>query len=56
MSLTFFYATYVSILTSDTSTVTHVSRFIGLQNAPLPLFRARSFGVWFKPRYILGAG
>ena len=30
--------------------------FAGLRNAPLPLFRARSFGVWLEPRYIFGAG
>ena len=35
----------------------HVSRrtFISLRNAPLPLFRVRSFGVWLEPRYIFGA-
>lgn len=30
--------------------------FTGLRNAPLPLFRARSFGAWLEPRYIFGAG
>ena len=36
----------------------HASRhtFAGLRNAPLPLFRARSFGAWLEPRYIFGAG
>ena len=37
VSFTPFIVTHVSILTSDTSTITHVSGFIGLRNAPLPL-------------------
>ena len=32
------------------------SPFTGLRNAPLPLFRVRSFGAWLEPRYIFGAG
>ena len=31
------------------------SSFAGLRNAPLPLFRALSFGEWLNPRYIFGA-
>ena len=37
MFFTFFIATYVSILTSDTSSNPHGVTFAGLQNAPLPL-------------------
>ena len=32
------------------------SRFTGLRNAPLPLFRTRSFGARLEPRYIFAAG
>ena len=38
--------THVCIRASDTSRRPHRSSFTGLRNAPLPLFRARSFGVW----------
>ena len=31
-------------------------RFIGLGDAPLPLFRAQSFGTYLEPRYIFAAG
>ena len=36
--------------------VTSRAPFAGLRNAPLPLFRVRSFGAWLEPRYIFGAG
>ena len=38
--------THVSIRASDTSRCPHRSPFAGLRNAPLQLFRARSFGMW----------
>jgi hypothetical protein len=58
--LTLLVVTHVSILTSDTSTVSCRTGFAGLQNALLPL-RIQSievlvFGGWLNPRYILGAG
>ena len=49
-------ATHVSILTSDISRSPHGSPFTDLRNAPLPLFRARSFGARLEPRYIFAAG
>ena len=39
------YVTHVSIRTSDISRCPHGSSFTDLRNAPLPLFRALSFGV-----------
>ena len=52
------FVTHVSIRASDTSRGPHRSSFAGLRNAPLPLVlrRTQSFGAWFKPRYIFGAG
>ena len=52
------FVTHVSIRASDTSRGPHGSSFAGLRNAPLPLVlrRTQSFGAWFEPRYIFGAG
>ena len=52
------FVTHVSIRASDTSRGPHGSSFAGLRNAPLPLVlrRTQSFGTWFEPRYIFGAG
>ena len=48
-------ATHVSILASDISRIPRGFPFTDLQNAPLPLLRARSFGAWLEPRYIFAA-
>ena len=52
------FVTHVSIRASDTSRGPHRSSFTGVRNAPLPLVlrRTQSFGAWFEPRYIFGAG
>src|SRR4029077_5009071 len=52
------FVTHVSSRASDTSRSPHGSSFAGLRNAPLPLVlrRTQSFGAWFEPRYIFGAG
>jgi len=52
-------ATHVSILTSDTSSVTRVtpSQAYGtLRYHSIPKDGIRSFGTWLEPRYIFGAG
>ena len=52
-------ATHVSILTSDTSSVTRVtpSQAYGtLRYRAILADRTRSFGTWLEPRYIFGAG
>ena len=57
MFLTFFIATYVSILTSDTSSKPH-----GLPSQAYGTLRYRvlththTFGAWLEPRYIFRAG
>ena len=53
--LTFLFATYANILTSERSTVAHAFRFSADQNAPLPVHLInkiiiRDFGSMLEPR------
>ena len=61
MSLTLFVATYVSIVTSDTSSNPRESpsQAYGTLRYHVDdpkIVHIRSFGVWLETRYIFGAG
>jgi hypothetical protein len=58
MSFTFIIVTHVSIRTSDTSSKAYASPSLAYRTLRYPITKSncQSFGKWFEPRYIFGAG